>query len=133
MTNFGRTNGPIQIIRARGHARGEPHGRTGTQGQREEGGHNRDRGFDHEHVGEGIGHHPRRLHAWSTGLRDPDLCPLMADYAAERADGLTDLIIGICRGFVAPSALVKGFDPEGYLRGIALVDPRGAPGTAGKG
>jgi AcrR family transcriptional regulator len=98
-----------------------------------------------------------RLHAWSTCLRDPELGLLMADYAAERhasyrsyvqawlvrqglsealaaerADGLAELIIGICQGFVAQSALVKGFDPEGYLRAIALVDLSGGAGGAGR-
>jgi AcrR family transcriptional regulator len=99
-----------------------------------------------------------RLHAWSICLRDPELGLLMADYAAERhagyrnylqawlvqkglneavaaerADGLAELIIGICQGFVAQSALVKGFDPEGYLRAIELVDLSGAAAAAGKG
>ncbi len=99
-----------------------------------------------------------RLHAWSTCLRDPEMGTLMTDYAADRhakyseyvkvwlvtqgvssetaadrADGLAELIIGICQGFVAQSALVKGFDPEGYLRAIDLVDFSGAGATAGRG
>ena len=98
-----------------------------------------------------------RLHAWSICLRDPELGLLMADYAAERhanyrnyavtwlerhgvsaavaadrADGLAELLIGLCQGFVAQTALVRGFDPESYLVAIGLVDFSGAGATAGK-
>jgi AcrR family transcriptional regulator len=99
-----------------------------------------------------------RLHAWSTCLRDPEMGQLMTDYAAdrhanyrnyveawlmwrglpeavaaERADGLAEVIIGICQGFVAQTSLVKGFDPEGYLRAIELIDLSGGAAIAGKG
>jgi hypothetical protein len=51
---------------------------------------------------------------------------LSPDAAAAWADDLIPVFLGLGQGYISQSALLPGFDPDGYFRGVAaLLDSPG--------
>ncbi|GAA2224986.1 TetR/AcrR family transcriptional regulator [Herbiconiux moechotypicola] len=47
--------------------------------------------------------------------------------AAQRAEALVPVVVGICQGYIVQSAIFPGFDPDDYFAALGLIDLAAVP------